>query len=180
LSPAIVRRSLQDQGAELLAIGLASPQDRDVLDAANLIEAHHAVEAFLEQQSIGITETERLGREQDDPSVPLALHPFDGDARPFAARRIQAVERLLRSGQGDPLAAGLEEALEPSAKPQVATAVLLAEVARPVPAFALVLDERRARSHPDRDHRGVSTPRKAPRRGRSSALGQLAQNATAI
>jgi len=71
-------------------------------------------------------------REQDDPPAPLALHPFDGDARPFAARRIQAVERLLQSGQGDHLAAGLEETLEPAAKPQVAAAVLLAEVARHV------------------------------------------------
>jgi hypothetical protein len=84
---------------ELLAIGLSSSQDRDAFDAANLIEAHHAVETFPEQQSVGLAESEWLGREQDDPSAPLALHPFAGDARPFAARRIQAGERLLQRGR---------------------------------------------------------------------------------
>jgi hypothetical protein len=83
----------------LLAIGLAGPQDRDVLDAPNLIEAHHAVEAFLERESVGIAETERLGREPDDPSAPLAVHPFDGDTRPFAARRIQGANGSSEAGR---------------------------------------------------------------------------------
>ena len=113
----IVCGPLQDQGAELLVIGLACAQDGDTLKVLDLVEAHHALETLLEQEGVGIAKAERLGREQDNASALFVLHALDGNARPLLGGRVEPGERLLQRGQGNHLAAGLEETLEPPSEP---------------------------------------------------------------
>src|SRR3954451_10365527 len=71
------------------------------------------------------------------------LDPFDGDTRPVLGWWVEPDKGLLERRQGDHLSAGLQEALEPPAKPQVAVGVELTQVAAHIPMLSVFFHERR-------------------------------------
>src|SRR5437868_2493640 len=73
VSPGPSLAPLAHQSAELLVVGLAGAQRGDLVQPPYLVQAHHAVEAFLQQQGVGVAQAERLSREQDNAAAALVL-----------------------------------------------------------------------------------------------------------
>ena len=67
---------LRHQPSELLVIGLARPEDGNRLDLPNLVEAHHATEAVLDEDLARLSEREGEGREQRDLAAARRLDPL--------------------------------------------------------------------------------------------------------
>ena len=125
--------------AEDFVVGLAGAEEREVVDAADFVEAHDAAKTGLGEQRVGVGELDVGGGEEDDAAAVGRLDALDRDLRAVLAGRICRGERLLERGERNHFAARLEEALEASREMDEAVRVDAGEIAGDVPALAVVL-----------------------------------------